>query len=168
MPSGITWSRSAFVWEDGSTRPTADPSGQAYEGAGYSHWGVTTSGRDAQPNNAGDQRCTASFSTNHAVFAYYSGPATSTGRRTLANYVQEADASLNLWSWNDQACTVSYAYICEFDGAHGSWLMRQARHASPRACMPRLYTASCRLACGQAAQHAAPQHCDKTYSTAMG
>jgi hypothetical protein len=114
MPSGITWDRSAFAWEDGSTRPTADPSGQAYEGAGYSHWGVTTTG-SAQPNNGGDQRCGASFSASHIAFSYYAGPLTSTGRKTRSNYIVEADASLNLWSWNDQACTASYAYICEFD-----------------------------------------------------
>lgn len=112
------YNRNAFAWEDGSAKPALNPSGQAYEGAGYSHWGLYTGGPSAgEPNNAGgsNQQCVAS-TASHTEFAYYSGAFTSTARRNAANYIKEVNDSLNVWSWNDRVCSESYVYICEFDG----------------------------------------------------
>jgi hypothetical protein len=112
------YNRNAFTWEDGSTKPALNPSGQNYEGAGYSHWGLWARGTaDPEPNNAqaSNQQCVAS-TDYHYEFAYYSGAFTSTARRNPANYIKESNESLNVWGWNDRACTESYVYICEFEG----------------------------------------------------
>ena len=134
----LPYNRLNFAWEDGSIKPALNPSGQAYDGLGYSHWGLYAAGpSDGEPNNAAatNQQCAASTDF-HYEFAYYSGPFTRAARSTVSNYIRSANSSLNLWSWNDRHCGESFAYICELTGetAHSLpglqyWLAVQASNA---------------------------------------
>ena len=142
MGSG-TWSRYAFRWEDGSVPPALNPSGQSYDGPGYSHWGQYLGGGSPDPNNAMNlnQQCVAA-TTTHVVFSYYSGALTQAARSNLANYVKAANDSLNALSWNDRTCTESYAHICELTGTcrcAGNGMQQAVEHgpcASPREALP--------------------------------
>lgn len=116
------WSRYAFAWEDGSTPPSLNPSGQNYDGPGYSHWSTynivgSTKGSSPDPNNAGNsnQQCAAA-TTYHVAFSYYAGPFTTAGRNLFSNYIKDANSSRNLIGWNDRPCTELYTYICELVG----------------------------------------------------
>ncbi len=135
MPSGTTWSASAFVWEDGSGSPDVHPSGQAYNGPGYSHWGFTPgSPPSVTPNNlGGDQFCAVAISTDYA-FSYYVGPATTSGRETTSNYIRESDSTRNLWGWNDGTCTSTYRYICEYQCKQWSAARRRAKPMASFLC----------------------------------
>jgi hypothetical protein len=155
MGSG-TWNRYAFGWEDGSPAPALNPSGQNYQGPGYSHWSVyqppgATSNNSPDPNNAGNtnQQCVAA-TTTHVAFSYYAGPLTSTGRKLFSNYIKDANTSANPIGWNDRPCGETYPYICELIGR---WL-------GPSGAAPgcALWLGSCRLAwqCFQPARPTTP------------
>ena len=95
------WDRYAFRWEDNSPNPALNPSGQNYDGAGYSHWGMlAVNAVGGEPNNGGavNQQCAAAHSISLA-FSYYSGPFTAPSRTDVKNYIQESNSSRNLWSW---------------------------------------------------------------------
>ena len=128
-----SWSRYAFRWEDNqTTTPALNPSGQNYDGPGYSHWSIHnasggTVGTNPDPNNAGNsnQQCVAA-TTYHVAFSYYTGPFTTAGRNLFANYIKDANSSRNLVGWNDRTCTESFPYICELVGARRAQTTRDA------------------------------------------
>jgi hypothetical protein len=112
------YNKNAFQWEDGAPAPSLHPSGKDYEGVGYSHWGWINTFLGVEPNNAGatNQQCAMTWASTHLVFSYYSGQQTYADRRVTSNYVQEANTTRNLWSWNDRPCTETAPYICEHTG----------------------------------------------------
>jgi hypothetical protein len=119
-----TWSRYAFRWEDTMTpAPALNPSGQNYDGPGYSHWSIYNvsgaTGYNPDPNNAANsnQQCVAA-TTYHVAFSYYAGPFTTAGRTLFANYIKDANSSRNVVGWNDRNCAESFPYVCELVGGH--------------------------------------------------
>jgi hypothetical protein len=111
------YSKFNFAWEDSAPAPSLHPSGQDYDGVGYSHWGWINSFLAVEPNNAGatNQQCTMAWSA-HLIFSYFSGPETYAARRVATNYVKESNSTRNLWSWNDRPCTETGPFICEHTG----------------------------------------------------
>jgi hypothetical protein len=94
-----------FTWRDGPNAfyPSDVPSGSVEQVLGayneYSHWGGNSSTIEPDDSLFPGGNCVVVDETYFSPYWYYDGYNTTAGRQDLNNYIDSANATLNLWAW---------------------------------------------------------------------
>lgn len=115
--SGLVSPYSGFTWRDGPDifQPSEVPSSSVEQQLAvyndYSHFGANANSSDPYNTNLPAGNCFVADSTLYSPYWFYDGTNSTADRQDLDNYIDSANATLNLWAWRRVGGCVGSVYM---------------------------------------------------------